>query len=161
MFIKGGSDSKDFFVMQETQVWSLGWEDTLEKRMATHSSILASEIPWTEGSGGYSPSGCKELYTAEQLSTLGSTSVEESGREAGLSGHSHSGSLKEGDLVLETSSKVVLSSGKTTGPLNLHIHSSLMWVMRYSADRIPEGLTVERCLLTLTTGKTTSLSQLC
>ena len=47
------------------------------------------------------------------------------GREAGLSGHSHSGSLREGDLVLETSSKVVLSSGKTTGPLNRHIHNSL------------------------------------
>ena len=34
--------------MQETQVRSLGWEDPLEKEMATHSSILAWEIPWTE-----------------------------------------------------------------------------------------------------------------
>ena len=34
--------------MQETQVQSLGWEDPLEKEMATHSSILAWEIPWTE-----------------------------------------------------------------------------------------------------------------
>ena len=34
--------------MQETQVWSLGREDLLEKEMATHSSILAWEIPWTE-----------------------------------------------------------------------------------------------------------------
>ena len=34
------------------QVWSLGWEDTLEKEMATHSSILAWEIPWTEEPGG-------------------------------------------------------------------------------------------------------------
>ena len=34
--------------MQETQVLSLGWEDSLEKKMATHSSILAWEIPWTE-----------------------------------------------------------------------------------------------------------------
>ena len=34
--------------MQETQVLSLGREDTLEKRMATHSSILAWKIPWTE-----------------------------------------------------------------------------------------------------------------
>ena len=40
MFITGSSDSKEFVVMQETQVWSLGWEDTLEKRMATHSSFL-------------------------------------------------------------------------------------------------------------------------
>ena len=34
--------------MQETQYWSLGWEDPLEKEMATHSSILAWEIPWTQ-----------------------------------------------------------------------------------------------------------------
>ena len=34
--------------MQETQVQSPGWEDPLEKEMATHSSILAWEIPWTE-----------------------------------------------------------------------------------------------------------------
>ena len=42
-------------VMQETQktwVQSLGWKDPLEKGMATHSSILAWEIPWTEGPGG-------------------------------------------------------------------------------------------------------------
>ena len=34
--------------MQETQVRPLGWEDTLEKEMATHSSLLAWKIPWTE-----------------------------------------------------------------------------------------------------------------
>ena len=38
--------------MQETWVRSLGWEDPLEKGMATHSSILAWEIPWTEEPGG-------------------------------------------------------------------------------------------------------------
>ena len=38
--------------MQETQVRSLGWEDPLEKEMATHSITLAWEIPWTEESGG-------------------------------------------------------------------------------------------------------------
>ena len=37
---------------QETQVPSLGWEDSLEKEMATHSSILAWRIPWTEEPGG-------------------------------------------------------------------------------------------------------------
>ena len=37
---------------QETQVRSLGWEDPLEKEIATHSSILAWEIPWTEEPGG-------------------------------------------------------------------------------------------------------------
>ena len=38
--------------MQETRVWSLGREDPLEKGMATHSSILAKSIPWTEKPGG-------------------------------------------------------------------------------------------------------------
>ena len=39
-------------VMQETQVQSLGWEDPLEKEMATHSGILTWRIPWTEEAGG-------------------------------------------------------------------------------------------------------------
>ena len=40
--------------MQETWVLSLGWEDFLEKEMATHSSMLAWKIPWTEELGaGY------------------------------------------------------------------------------------------------------------
>ena len=38
--------------MQETQVQSLSWEDPLEEGMATHSSILAWRIPWTEEPGG-------------------------------------------------------------------------------------------------------------
>ena len=38
--------------MQETRVWSLSWKDLLEKGMATHSSILAWRIPWTEEPGG-------------------------------------------------------------------------------------------------------------
>ena len=37
--------------MQETLVQSLGWEDPLEKEMATHSSILVWRIPWTEEPG--------------------------------------------------------------------------------------------------------------
>ena len=49
--------------MQETQVGSLGREDPVEKEMATHSSILASEIPWTESLVGYSPWGHKESDT--------------------------------------------------------------------------------------------------
>ena len=53
----------------ETQVQSLGWE--LEEEMPTHSSILAWRIPWTEESVGYSPQGCKESDTTEQLSTTG------------------------------------------------------------------------------------------
>ena len=38
--------------MQETHLRSLGWEDPLEEEMATQSSILAWEIPWTEEPGG-------------------------------------------------------------------------------------------------------------
>ena len=50
-------------------VHSLGWEDPLEKEMATHSSTLAWKIPWTEKLGaGYSPWGRKELDTTERLS---------------------------------------------------------------------------------------------
>ena len=43
---------KNLLAMQETQVPSLGWEDPLEKEVATHSSTLAWRIPWTEESGG-------------------------------------------------------------------------------------------------------------
>ena len=43
---------KNLPVMQETWVRSLGWEDSLEKEMATHTSIPAWRIPWTEEPGG-------------------------------------------------------------------------------------------------------------
>ena len=43
--------------MQETRVRSLGWEDPLEKEMATHSSTLAWRIPWTEEPGGLQSTG--------------------------------------------------------------------------------------------------------
>ena len=43
---------KSLPAMRETWVQSLGWEDPLEKEMATHSSILALRIPWTEETGG-------------------------------------------------------------------------------------------------------------
>ena len=47
--------------MQETQVSSLVPEDLLEKETATHSSILAWKIPWTEEHVGYGPWGCKRV----------------------------------------------------------------------------------------------------
>ena len=47
-----GSDGKEPPAMQKTRVWSPGREDPLEKEMATHSSILAWRIPWTEEPGG-------------------------------------------------------------------------------------------------------------
>ena len=48
---------KNLPVMQETLVRSLGQEDSLEKGMATHSSILAWRIPWTEEPGGLQSMG--------------------------------------------------------------------------------------------------------
>ena len=55
--------------MQETCVRSLGWEDPLEKEMATHSSVLAWRIPWTGRSlVGYCPWGRKESDMTERFS---------------------------------------------------------------------------------------------
>ena len=48
---------KNLPAMQETWVQSLGWEDPLEEDMATHSSILAWRIPWTDEPGGLQPMG--------------------------------------------------------------------------------------------------------
>ena len=53
--------------MWETWVQSLGQEDPLEQEMATHSSILASRIPWTEEVGGLQSTGHKEWDTTEWL----------------------------------------------------------------------------------------------
>ena len=53
--------------MQETWVQSLGQEDLLEKGMATHSSILAWRIPWTEEAGGLQSWACEESDTTEPL----------------------------------------------------------------------------------------------
>ena len=51
--------------MQETWVQSLGREDPLEKEMATHSSILAWKIPWTEETGGLQSMGLLQLDMTE------------------------------------------------------------------------------------------------
>ena len=47
--------------MRETQVQSLGWEDPLEKKMATHSSTLAWKIPWMEEPGGLQSMGSRRV----------------------------------------------------------------------------------------------------
>ena len=54
---------KNFLPMQETQVQSLGWEDPLEEEMATHSSILAWRILWTEEPGGLQSTGLQTIGT--------------------------------------------------------------------------------------------------
>ena len=56
---------KNLPVMQETLVRSLGWEDLLEKVMATHSSILAWRIPRTEEPDRLQSGGCQELDMTE------------------------------------------------------------------------------------------------
>ena len=52
---------KKLHEVQETRVQSLGQEDALEKRMATHSSVLAWRIPWTEEPGGLQPMGLQRV----------------------------------------------------------------------------------------------------
>ena len=52
---------KNLPAMQETQVQPLGWEDPLEKGMATHSSILAWRIPWTEDPGKLQSMGLQRV----------------------------------------------------------------------------------------------------
>ena len=59
---------KNLPTMWETWVRSLGWEDPLEKAMATHSSILAWRIPWTQEPGRLQSWDRKELDTIELLS---------------------------------------------------------------------------------------------
>ena len=52
---------KNLPAIWETWVRSLGWEDSLEKGMATHSSILACRIPWTEEPGGLQSVGLQRI----------------------------------------------------------------------------------------------------
>ena len=63
MGFPGGSVVKNPLAKPETWVQSLGQEDTLEKEMATHSSILAWKIPWTEECGGLQSMGSQESDT--------------------------------------------------------------------------------------------------
>ena len=52
---------KNLLAKRETQVQSLGWEDALEKEMATHPSILAWRIPWTEEPDGLQSTGSQRV----------------------------------------------------------------------------------------------------
>ena len=52
---------KNLPAVQETRVWSLGWEYPLEKEMASHSSILAWKISWTEEPGGMQSMGSQRV----------------------------------------------------------------------------------------------------
>ena len=57
----GGSVVKNLPATQETRVQSLGQEDSLKKGTATHSNILALEIPWTEKPGGLQSTGSQRV----------------------------------------------------------------------------------------------------
>ena len=54
---------KNLPAVQEMQVQSLGWDDPLEEDVATHSSILAWRIPWTEEAGGLQSTGSLKSQT--------------------------------------------------------------------------------------------------
>ena len=77
----GGSVVKNLPAKQETQVQSLGQKDPLEKEMATHSSILAWEIPWTEDPGGLQAMGSQrvrhDLVTKQQERVSSSKEIRE------------------------------------------------------------------------------------
>ena len=64
-----GSDGKESDCNVETRVQSLGWEDPLEKGMATHSNILAWRIPWTEEPGGRQSMGSQRIQQDRATST--------------------------------------------------------------------------------------------
>ena len=68
---------KNLPAMQETWVQSLSQEDPLEKEMATHYSILAWRIQWTEEPDGYSPLGHKESDMTEWLILYFTLSLQE------------------------------------------------------------------------------------
>ena len=63
--LTGGSAVKNLPAVQTTRVQSLGQEDPLEKKMATHSSVLAREFCGQRSLAGYSPWGSKESETTE------------------------------------------------------------------------------------------------
>ena len=81
LWLRERSSVKKLPAMQETGVWSLGWENPLEKGMATHSSILAWRIPWTEQPGRLSSWTHKELVMTQWLTLLHSSLVSASGQE--------------------------------------------------------------------------------
>ena len=64
-----GSVVKNLPANQKMKVWSLGQEDPLQKEMATYSSILAWEIPWTEEPGGLQSMGLKKCQKGLSDST--------------------------------------------------------------------------------------------
>ena len=69
------AQSKNPSAMQQTWVQFLGWEHPLEKEMATHSSILAWRIPWTEQPGRLQSMGLQKSDTTWQLNYYKSSNI--------------------------------------------------------------------------------------
>ena len=69
--------AKNLPALQGTQLRSLGWEDFLREGMATHSSILAWRIPWTEKAGGLQSMGSQRVRhrLSDFRSSLGRTTA--------------------------------------------------------------------------------------
>ena len=60
---------KNLPALKETTVQSLGWEDSQEEEVATHSSVLAWRIPWTEEPGGLQPTGPQRAGRDQRTNT--------------------------------------------------------------------------------------------
>ena len=70
---------KNLPATQETKIRSLGWEDPLEERMSTHSSILAWRIPWTEESGRLESMGSQRVKYETNIHTQAHTHTHSDG----------------------------------------------------------------------------------
>ena len=68
--VSGAQMVKRLLTIRDTWLQSLGWEDPLEKEMATHSSIIAGKSHGRRNLGGYSPWGHKESDVTKQLHFL-------------------------------------------------------------------------------------------
>ena len=113
--------------MQETRVWSLGWEDPLEKEMGTHSNILAWKTPWTDEPG--------------RLQSMGSQRV---GYDWATS-LSLSYYLKYSPLEVYSAYPLTVTSTKThwqTNSASIHF-SSLMWRLPLSPSHLKGVFWVE------------------
>ena len=80
-----GSVVKNLPAMPETWVWSQGWEDPLEEGMATHSSILAWRIPWTEEPGGLQSMGSQNQIRLRDSTVTATTKKHSQIQAQGLS----------------------------------------------------------------------------
>ena len=142
MGFPGGSDSKESACNEETRVWSLGWEDPLEKGMATHSNILAWGIPWTEEPGGPQSMGLKRVghnwatFTCTPSSShrrrplsrgilwcLSFQTLETSGGTLSLRAGSLPGNLERQEPSVRVTHQTVLLVSTTHSSTWLHIHT--------------------------------------